>query len=898
MSRVGLLAAVLLCQLALPAQVGQRRPIQADGVVRLLAELEDALVSADPAAFSMLVAADLPDRDRGYIARATGAGSSTSAAVRERARRAVADGYEVLVEVFVRRGSVGRLATWQLTVRPIVEQPERFELVGLNELAAIDDLLRLTLDPDTQFAVNDVLIEAVDLTVGMRSGSAFVARSPRGVTALVLRGQGRLRFAPPDPAEQGQLRIFAGDPEYETDVDAIFVRMNSAEFESLVRTDRLEPKPIDRREFQRAAEVFDEMSPRTFNLDLDDLTPLRWSIEPTFGSVVVEARTRRHGWLTYARTPTDPEDIVFFDRENTRNLSVYASGAARARRGTRFYDEDEKTSFDVLRHDLDLTFDPERDWIAGRSRLTVRVKPPGTNTITLRLASSLNVASVTSPDLGRLLTVRVSGQHNLLVSLPGFVPAFTDLDLDVQYSGRLPPQSLDREASGVDQDRFQETPLLIQQPEPRFMYSNRALWHPQGSASDFATARMQLTVPSEYQVVASGSPVGSSLHAVENPGASGAGSRSMRTVEYAADRPARYLGVVISRFVPIDRREVAVPAVAPASTGASAEAVPAPGASVNVEVLSTPRMAGRNRTLPDRVERMVRLFAGTIGEAPYPDFTLAAVDDNLPGGHSPAYFAVLHQPLPSTPYQWSKDPVWFGNYPELFLAHEVAHQWWGQAVAWKNYHEQWLSEGLAQYFAVLYAAEERGPDLARSLLESMRNSAQRDSRHGPVYLGYRVGHIQGDSSLFRSIVYNKSAVVLHMLRTLIGDQAFFGGLRRFYRDWRFRKAGTDDLRAAFAAGTPLPLERFFERWIIGASLPQIDVRSELAPDRLSALVRIQQSGEVFDLPISMLVQFADGSTETVVVPVTAERVEHTIRTNRPIRRLSVDDGVTLGDIRN
>ncbi len=898
MSRLSLLAAVLLCQLALPAQVGQRRPIQADGVVRLLAELEEALVSADTAAFSTLVAADMPAGDRASINRVTTAGPSTSAAVRERARRAVGDGYEVLAEVFVRRGSVGRLATWQLAVRPVVEQPERFELVGLNELASIDDLLRLTLDPDTQFDVDDLLIEAIDLTVTMRSGSAFVARSPRGVTALVLRGRGRLRFSPPDPAEQGQLRIFAGDPAYETDVEAVFVRVNAAEFESLVSTDRLEPRPVDRREFQRAAEVFDEMAPRTFNLDLDDLTPLRWSIEPTFGSVVVEARTRRHGWLTYARTPTDPEDIVFFDRAHTRNLSVYASDSARARRGTRFYNEDQRTSFDVLRHDLDLTFDPEREWIAGRSRLSIRLKPPGTSTVTLRLASSLNVASVTSPGLGRLLTVRVSGQNSLLVSLPGFVPGLTELDLDVQYSGRLPPQALDREAIGVAQNPIQETPLLIQQPEPRFMYSNRTQWHPQGPVSDFATARMRLTVPSEYQIVASGSPVGSSLHDVEVAPAAGSGSMSMRTVEYVADRPARYLSVVISRFVPIDRRQVPVPAVAPASADTAPAEASAARTIVDVEVLSTPRMASRNRSLPDRVERMVRLFAEIIGEAPYPDFTLAAVDDNLPGGHSPAFFAVLHQPLPSTPYQWSSDPVWFDNYPELFLAHEVAHQWWGQAIGWKNYHEQWLSEGLSQYFAVLYAAEDRGPEMARNLLESMRDSAERDSRQGPIYLGYRVGHIQNEGGIFRSIVYNKSAVVLHMLRTLIGDEAFFAGLRRYYREWRFRKAGTDDLRAAFAAGTTIPLERFFERWVLGDTLPSVEVRTDLAPDRLSAIVRIRQSGEVFDLPISVIVEFADGATETIVVPVTTQTMEHTIRTTRPIRRLSIDDGVTLGDIRN
>jgi aminopeptidase N len=86
---------------------------------------------------------------------------------------------------------------------------------------------------------------------------------------------------------------------------------------------------------------------------------------------------------------------------------------------------------------------------------------------------------------------------------------------------------------------------------------------------------------------------------------------------------------------------------------------------------------------------------------------------------------------------------------------------------------------------------------------------------GPIYLGYRVGHVKGDSRVFRAVIYNKSAVVLHMLRRLVGDEKFFAGLRRFYREYRFRKAGTDDLRRVMEQESGLSLERFFEQWIYG-----------------------------------------------------------------------------------
>jgi len=234
----------------------------------------------------------------------------------------------------------------------------------------------------------------------------------------------------------------------------------------------------------------------------------------------------------------------------------------------------------------------------------------------------------------------------------------------------------------------------------------------------------------------------------------------------------------------------------------------------------------------------------------------------------------------------------------LFLAHEVAHQWWGQAIGWKNYHEQWLSEGLSQYFAVLYAESDRGPDLLRDLLSNMRESAERESDKGPIYLGYRVGHIKGESRVFRSIIYNKSAVVLHMLRELIGDEAFFDGLRQFYGEYRFRKAGTDDLRRALEATSGMPLERFFDRWVLGSDLPRVRVESHIAEDRLSATVRITQTGQLFDLPLRLTVQYLDGTTETLIVPVTTMKAEVPVSADRTIRRISVDDSLTLGDIRN
>ncbi|HEX8162774.1 MAG TPA: M1 family metallopeptidase [Pyrinomonadaceae bacterium] len=151
------------------------------------------------------------------------------------------------------------------------------------------------------------------------------------------------------------------------------------------------------------------------------------------------------------------------------------------------------------------------------------------------------------------------------------------------------------------------------------------------------------------------------------------------------------------------------------------------------------------------------------------------------------------------------------------VAHETAHQWFGDAVTPATWADLWLSEGFATYFAGLFVEREEGAAVFRDYMSRAADSYLRyeKTRRAPVH----DRDTEDLNKLLNANNYQKGAWVLHTLRARLGDAAFFRGIRAYYRAHKDGNATTEDLRAALERASGASLREFFSSWVYGSGHP-------------------------------------------------------------------------------
>jgi hypothetical protein len=714
------------------------------------------------------------------------------------------------VQLFSATEPRARVEHWQLLLE---RRGTRWAFVEKEPGASMRGLVHLPLAHEA-WRAQGVSLRLTDFELLMEDGTLYRTPEAVGPTALVFVGRGRVRFAPGPEAEREQLRQFAGASPLDSTVKWAFVRLNPGDFDRWIDAARLAPEPNPGRRRAEAVKRWTERASRSFIVDAE-LPRAPWWVLPGGGDAMVEFPWKRRRVLTFAVAGDNFEDINLFDRDRGLRICAYSSPDRRSR------PLGERSQVDVLRHNLIVRFEPSRRELSAVDTLRLRLLS-SVSTLRLMLHDDFKVSSVSSEDGERLFFLRVRDQNAFLVSLGRHAGRLDPFSLTVRYAGRHEPESLEQElvgpGPGPQQAAYIEAGLS---GPPPLIYSNRTAWYPHPRAEDFATLRAHFDTPRGLLAVTGGDLVSART------------SEGRTRATYELRQPGKYFSAAVGRFEDLGTRQR--------------------GAQV-VHGFATPRTTGRTREKMSTAEEVLAFFAERFGPCPYPVVNLAFAEAAQPGGHSPPGLVVLMRrppllmgrPLPD-------DPASFGDMPDFYLAHEVAHQWWGQGVAPASYREQWLSEAWAQYGAALWIRHREGDDAFLDMLERMARWARRHDGEGPIHLGQRLGHLKRDSRIQRALVYNKGAWVLHMLRGLLGDEAFFGGARDLLERHRYRRATTEDLRAALEEASGQDLAPYFERWIYGTGLPTLywSARTQKTPDGYETTVQVQPQDLPGPLPLEI-----------------------------------------------
>jgi hypothetical protein len=715
-------------------------------------------------------------------------------------------------------------------------------------LPGVEGLVHLSLDPQA-YRADGLTIRLEDFELRLLRGSLFTTPANLGPTMLLFVGEGEVVVSPRPPSEREQLRQFSGAPELKERVRAAFVRLHPADLHRVLSPVRFTPYPEGARDLKAAREFYDEQAPRSFLLDTS-FPRSPWWIYPGLGDAAVNFRTARRGTLTYAISSSEAEGISLFDRDRRRQICLYPV----AGRSTD-YNEDDDRAVDVLEHDLQVRFDPGRNRLEGQNTMKLRLLA-ASSTLRLRLDDSLGVTSIFSPQSGPLAFFRVRGQGSVMVSLGPLSGRVGEISLTVRFLGYHRPAAVEQELQGGLMPRGDEgfdREVVIDEV---LTYSNRTAWYPQAGTDDYARARLRLDVPDDWSALTGGVRLASRHE----------GGRHLE--EYRQDLPAKYITVVVGRFQEVGRRVVS---------------------GRTLEAFALARTRGEAERTLEQAGDILGFFESEFGPYPYETLRLAVVEGITPGGHSPPGLVILSRRPPLARGELRDDPATFWDMPGFFFAHELAHQWWGHAVSGQNYRERWISEGFAQYAAALWMRHSRGDEAFGDVLRRLGRWALRENAFGPIHLGHRLGHVVGNPQIYRAIVYNKGAYVLHMLRGIVGDEAFQAASRRLQESHRFGKIGTLQVQQAFEEASGRALAPYFQEWVYGTLLPHLEFARKVdRVDGSHVVVDVRARDLPGPVPLLLSVVHAGGrNSRTVTLP--PEGGQFDFETRGSVARVEVNE---------
>lgn len=295
---------------------------------------------------------------------------------------------------------------------------------------------------------------------------------------------------------------------------------------------------------------------------------------------------------------------------------------------------------------------------------------------------------------------------------------------------------------------------------------------------------------------------------------------------------------------------------------------------------------------------MLKFFEEYTGvKYPYSKYAQVAVDDFIYGGME----NMSATTLTADTLHDQKAHLDFTS--DHLVSHELAHQWFGDLVTCRDWQHIWLNESFATYFEALYWQHSRGEDefdyyMMQLAEEYFEEAAKRYRR------AISTNIYKHPDDLFDRHTYEKGAVVLHMLRSLVGDNIFRRAVKLYLERFAYKNAETDDFRKCVEEVSGLSLQQFFEQWLCRPGHPELkveydyDEKSKIATFRVSQSQNTDDGTPVYSFPLEIMVATAagkkkfkfniDAKEHTLQVPLDSEPAWFSIDPdNKLLKRMDV-----------
>lgn len=499
----------------------------------------------------------------------------------------------------------------------------------------------------------------------------------------------------------------------------------------------------------------------------------------------------------------------------------------------------EKLRLRVDDYKIDAELNPHGHQITARAKVSFTALED-LNAVTFELHNALHVTKVLDANDKPLEAERIAQNSTVRVELPTPLAKDSSTSLTFEYNGEL---------DSADDSPVQGLKLAnIDDDTSYLLYAGR--WFPvNGYGINRFTSTINVTVPAHMLVIGSGKET-----VAEASGKKGSSSSSLtKTFSFVSDKPSFPGTIVAGIFQEYKTDE----------------------AGVNLHVFFKPAQQSLASEYADAAIKEFTYFITLYGTAPSTTLRVVEIpDDTVPMTWAPEVAAL--GALRITPKV---------NY--RLLANSIAHQWWGVSVSPASRTDWWLSDGFSRYSEALYIEQAAGHD---ALEEAVKDMSVGALAYDTVPLN-SAAKLDMYSPEFQSLETDKGAMVLHMLRWVMGDQKFNQMMRTFQTNFAGKSASVSDFQALCEQIYGDQLRWFFTQWLDSTGAPEFKAKYtiyRLGDNKGFRVVgQIDQDLDLFRMPVELRID-TDGKTEDKRIDVVGTDSAFSIETFGRPRKITID----------